>query len=451
MMSASSPRHRWPKHGRNAAVLLAAILASGCTSAAKSKGGDKVVEVDVTTPTPDEVTDYQDFTGRLDALKTVDVRPRVSGYVMDAPFKEGDIVQEGQLLFQIDPRTYKADFEVAEANLRQAEAERNFQIKKADRDRQLVKTGSIQKEEYEQSVANRDKAIATVGAMQASRDRAELYLKFTRVVAPSLRDDEGRPLSGRISRRQVDPGNLVNADQTILTTIVTEDRMYAYFDVDERTYLELVEAASPGSGGWFSTLAFPVLMRLANQDEFTTMGHVNFLDNRLNANTGTVRMRGVFDNPKRLLKSGLFVRIRLPIGIPYKTQLITDEALQSDQGRKYVFVVKTAKDSDGKDIDKVEYRAVTLGQSINGMRVIKEGLSEGDRVIITGMQRVRPGAVVRAKSQPAAKPPESSLTKLLTANQPEAGARKTDAPAPKITEMAPSRSSSGQPHSRSGR
>jgi RND family efflux transporter MFP subunit len=420
------------------AVVFVAVLAAGCQPSSRSKG-NKIAEVFVTSPITSEVTDYRDFTGRLDALKTVDVRPRVSGYVDEAPFKEGDIVHEGDVLFQIDPRTYKADLTLAEANLKQAEAERNFQVKKAERDRQLVKTGSIQREEYEQTVANRDKAIATVGSMKAARDRAELYWGFTRVTAP---------LSGRISRRLVDPGNLVNADQTILTTIVTEDPVYAYFDVDERTYLELATATESTSTSWFSKLAFPVLMRLANEEEFTQVGHVNFLDNRVSANTGTVRMRGVFDNPKGHLKSGLFVRIRLPIRIPYKTLLIPDEAVQSDQGKKFVYVVQTKKDEkgqpkkdeNGKFVWHVKYRSVSLGQSIEKLRAIKEpktdkegnvlrdkegdlveGLTADEQVIVKGMQRVRPGAEVRIETEERPVAPRSSLTELLTGKKEPGG------------------------------
>ena len=384
------------------AALSACLLAAGCRPA-PPPNRNKVIEVLVTTPITDEVTDYQDFTGRMDALMTVDIRPRVSGYVMQAPFKEGDLVEEGDLLFEIDPRTYKADLELAEANLRQAEAEAKLQDHRASRARRLIGTNSISPEDYDQITALRDKAIATVGAMKAARDRAELYLGFTRIVAP---------MSGRVSRCLVDPGNLVNADQTILTNLVAEDKMYTYFDVDERTYLELKSLTS-GSSSWFSSLNFPVLMRLAHEEDFAHKGEVNFLDNRLNGNTGTVRMRALFDNAKGILKSGLFARIRLPIGIPYKTLLIPDEALQSDQGRKYVYVVKKEKDAEGKEIDKVEYRAVKLGQAVEGLRSIKEGLKQGERVIVTGMQRVRPGVTVQAKKQDPPSPPKSSLTKML--------------------------------------
>jgi RND family efflux transporter MFP subunit len=239
---------------------------------------------------------------------------------------------------------------------------------------------------------------------------------YTRVIAPQ---------TGRISRRFVDPGNLVNADSTILTTIMSENPMYAYFDVDERTYLNLVESDAPSQNAWMAGLQFPVLMRLANEEEFKRSGIIDFIDNRVNVTTGTVRMRGVFDNPKGVLKSGLFVRIRLPIGKPYAALLIPDEALQSDQGRKYVWVVN-------KD-NVVEYRPVKLGQAIHELRVIKapdkgqeanEGLAKGDRVIVSGMQRVRPGMQVQSTFQEPPKPPDSPLGRLLAGAQ----ARQTEKP-----------------------
>jgi multidrug efflux system membrane fusion protein len=417
------------RFGLGLAALMAVLSAVGCHRASAGKM-DKTVEVIVTTPVVAEVTDYQDFTGRMDAFKTVDIRPRVSGYIQEAPFKEGDLVNKGDLLFQIDPREYQANYNLAVANVKTAKAEAALQINREDRGRELVSKGAMGPEDYEQIRALRDKAIASIDSMVAARDRAKLYLDFTRVTAP---------LSGRISRRLVDPGNLVNADQTILTTIVTEDPMYAYFDVDERTYLDLA-ATTKGPSAWFSALQFPVLMRLANENEFTTRGYVNFLDNRLNANTGTVRMRGVFDNPNRTLKSGLFVRIRLPLGIPYKTLLVPEETILSDQDRKYVYVVKKAKDDKGQEMDKVEYRLVKLGQSIQGLRAIKEGLSENERVIVSGMQRARKDAPVQVKLQPPPKAPESRLTKLLA--EAHSAAPVPQAPAPALKDIPGNRGES---------
>jgi RND family efflux transporter MFP subunit len=402
-----------------------ALLLTGCERAEPAKAA-RNPRVLVTKPITHTVMDYQDFTGRLDAVKTVDIRARVSGYVFDAPFKEGDLVKESDLLFQIDPRTYEADLKQAIANLNLAIADRNLQEKNAERARKVYASRASAPEDYETAVALEQKAMAAVGAAQAARDRAQLFVDYTRVVSP---------VTGRISRRFVDPGNLINADNTILTSIVTENPMYAYFDVDERTYLGLLEAATPGKEvsaatqaqgastpaaagkwSWFDSLHFPVMMRLANEDEFEKdkVGHVDFVDNRVVGNTGTVRMRGVFQNPNGLLKAGLFVRIRLPIGSAYPAVLIPDEAIQSDQERKYVWVVGHT--------GEVEYRSVQLGQAIRDWRVIRpavkgkegqEGLTLEDRVIVSGMQRVSKGRHVDAELQPPRTPPDVPLVRLL--------------------------------------
>jgi RND family efflux transporter MFP subunit len=415
------------------ALLLGSFIAvlAGCNHEPAPAGGSKAVEVIVTTPIWDEVTDYQDFTGRLDALDSVEVRPRASGYITFAipREKEGKEVQEGETLFLIDPQTYQADLNQAEANLKVAISDRKLQEKNIDRIAQLVTKNIATREEYDTVVAMHEKSISNVEAMTAARDRAKLYLSYTKVVAP---------IKGKLSRRMVDPGNLVTADQTMLTTIVAEDTVYAWFDVDERTYLDLLKTVPaakegsaspspelpvlppdkalpgltrPGSPGakmnpWLKGLQFPVLIRLANEDEFAHAGTINFLDNRVSSTTGTIRMRGVLPNPDHLLTPGLFARIRLPIGQSYKALLISDEAVFSDQGRKAVYVVNAE--------DKVEYRAVTLGQSIHGLRVIKDGLAEGDRVIVTGMQRVRPDSPVTVKKKDPPKPPGSPLTRLLS-------------------------------------
>jgi RND family efflux transporter MFP subunit len=417
--------------------VLVAFLSAGCSHSEPKGKGAKAVEVVATTPIIDEVTEFQDFTGRLSAEKSVDIRARVTGYVDEAPFKEGDLVKQGDLLFQIDPRSYRADLNQAKANLLLAEADRNVQEKNAERARRLITTNAISQEDHDTTIATCEKSRANVEATLAARDRSQLYLDWTRVTAP---------VSGRISRRYVDPGNLVTADVTILTSIVTEDPMYAYFDVDERTYLDLVGSAS--STAWLAKEAFHVLMSLANQNKggefvFSRSGTINFVDNQVNPNTGTIRLRGVFPNPNGSLKPGLFVRIRLRVSAPYKAILIPDEALLSDQGRKYVYVLN--------DKDEVEYRPVKIGPTKKGvrlntatekdkessaspsateeamLRVIKpaekgkegkEGLAPGERVIVSGQQQVRPKMQVQVKMQDPPKPLESPLEKALTFNPP---------------------------------
>jgi RND family efflux transporter MFP subunit len=386
------------------AALIGAVVASGCEHDSRPAAVTKAVKVVVTRPVTGTVIDYQDFTGRLEAVKTIEVRARVSGYVTEIPFKEGDRVKEGQLLFQIDPRPYQVELNQAEANLKVAHTDRQLHERNAERARKLILTQSISREEYDAATAALEKSVATIGAVEAAKEKAKLYLDYTRVVAP---------ISGRISRRYVDPGNLVNADNTILTTIVTENRMYAYFDVDERTYLELLTML-PAAGATSPGLKVPVLMRLANENEFARVGTVDFVDNRVVATTGTVRMRGVFDDPTGHLKAGLFVRIRLPIGSAYQAKLIPDEAIQADQERKYVWVV-SAK-------NEVQYRSVKIGQAVNEMRVIrppapgkegKEGLADGDRVIVSGMQRVRNGVLVEPVMQNPPPPPSVPLVQAL--------------------------------------
>jgi RND family efflux transporter MFP subunit len=417
--------------------LLFAFLAiplAGCAASAAKVPDKKPPEVMVTTPVADEVADYQDFTGRLDALKTVDIRARASGFILSAPFKEGDMVQEGELLFLIDPTTYRADYNLAEANLRLAKADENLQQKNAIRARELIKTNAMAREDYETTLAACEKSQATVAAMGATRDRAKEYLEYTKVIAP---------WTGRVSRRLVDPGNLVNADQTVLTTLVKDDQLYAYFDVDERTFLSLSGSGTPAESASAAKLQFPVLLQLANEDHFSRTGVVNFVDNRVAANTGTIRMRAIFDNPGGALRAGLFVRIRLPVGASYQALLVPSESVLSDQGRKYVYVV------GGNN--EVEYRKVSLGQEIAGLRVIRqavvkdgkavEGVVQGEKVITTGMQRVRPGALVHATVQEPPQPPGSPLGKLLNnaksaktvvpaekqhAGQPEPAATKAD-------------------------
>lgn len=395
------------------ASLVLAIFVGGCDSARPAKGG-KSPRVIVTQPITGTVIDYQDFTGRLEAMESIEIRARVSGYVTKADFKEGDLVEKGKILYQIEEKPYLVDLDQVEANHKLALAERNLMMKNADRARRMMSTKSMSPEDYDAAMAALEKSAAQVGVIDAMKEKAKIGLAYTKVRSP---------IAGRVSRRYVDPGNLILADNTILTSVVSENLMHAYFDVDERTFLELkARAAAIGrhSDAAPSVPASlpPVMMSLSNEKEFERIGDLDFEDNRVVPTTGTVRMRGVFQNPSGVLKAGMFVRVRLPIGVAYQTTLIPDEAIQSDQERKYVWVVN--------DKNEVEYRAVKLGQSIKDLRVIlpptkgkegKEGLANGDRVVVSGVQRVRAGSPVDPEDQPPPAMPDMPLLRALKTNR----------------------------------
>jgi RND family efflux transporter MFP subunit len=335
----------------------------------------------VSLPVTREVTDYEDFPGRTEAVYSIDVRARVTGYLNKVYFKEGDQVKEGATLFEIDPRPYEADFDRAAANLVQAEAH----VKRLELDfkraQNLLATGAMGREEFDKVVGDHAEAKAAVGVSKASKKLAQLNLSFTRVLAP---------ISGRISRRYIDPGNLVKADDTILTNIVSLQPMYAYFDLDERTTLRLNRLIRDGKIKWSQDEQLPVYLGCADEENcFPRQGLINFADNKVDPETGTWRVRARFTNADQALTAGLFVRIRLPIGNPYQALLISEQALGTNQGQKFAYVV-------GKG-DVVEQRTVKVGKVQNGLRVVVEGLKKGERVVVSGLQRVREGAKVVPK------------------------------------------------------
>lgn len=377
----------------------AALLGSAGCQKAPTQATTKLVNVVVSTPVQKEVTDYEDFTGRLESPENIDLRSRVTGYLVKANFVEGEDVKKGAVLFEIDPRPYRAEVDRAEAVVAQAEV--HFSRTEADyaRAQKLVGSGAISKEEFDRFASDRSEAEAAVKNAKATREIAKLNLDYTQVKSP---------ISGRVSRKYVDPGNLVKADETILTSVVSQDPMYAYFDVDERTVLKLRRLQLEGKLGTTRETGVPVLLSLADEQEFTRQGTIDFADNRVDPGTGTRRLRGVFPNTDRLLAPGMFIRVRLPIGSPHAALLIAEQALGSDQGRKFVYVVNAK--------DEVEYRAVTLGSMHEGLRVVEKGLKADDRVVMTGLQRIRPKMKVEAKLEPMPNP--AAAARLATAGGP---------------------------------
>lgn len=330
-------------------------------------------------PLMGEITDFEDFTGRTEAVRTIDIRARVTGYLAKRHFREGSEVEEGDLLFEIDPRPYQAEVARAEANLHQAEAHLRRLERDYNRSVNLAATKALSPQEFDKVVGDRDEGAAALDVAKAQLQTARLNLSFCQVSAP---------IKGRMSRGAIDPGNMVKADDTLLSTIVSQDPIYAYFDVDERTMLRLQRWAQEGKiNGDLSDVE--VTMALADEDGYPHQGKINFEDNRVDANTGTLRVRGVFRNADRLLSPGLFVRVRLPVGQAYQAVLVAEQAVGTDQGRKFVYVV----DKD----NKANYRPVKLGRAYNGQRVVIKGLSTEDRVVVNGLQRVRPGAEVVPK------------------------------------------------------
>jgi RND family efflux transporter MFP subunit len=321
--------------GIASALLPGLCLAlAGCARAPSEAPAAAPPPVTVSYPVEREVTDYADFTARTAAVDSVELRARVSGYLDKVNFKEGALVKKGDVLFEIDPRTYQAVLKHAEGNLAAAEAH----VVRLDADfaraRRLVGTGAISREDYDKVVGDRGEAVASQAALKAAVERAQLDLGFTKVTAP---------VGGRVSRYYVTVGNLVQAGDltggTLLTTIVSVDPMYAYFDVDEHTVLRVKQLIREGKAQNAEEVEIPVWLGLANEDGHPHRGSIHFIDNQVNPRTGTLRVRGVFPNKDDALSPGYFARVRVPIGVPHNTLLVTERALDTDQGQKVVYVV----------------------------------------------------------------------------------------------------------------
>ena len=374
-----------PIHLAGAALVLGCCFGlAGCARPLSEGPPAAPPPVMVSYPVEREVTDHADFTARTAAVDSVEVRAHVWGYLDKVNFKEGALVKKDAVLFELDPRPYQALLDTAKAKVRQTEAQLKFDEAEYQRYARLIGERAVARADLEKIQANRDITIANLAADKAQVVSRDLDLQYTKVTAP---------VSGRVSRYLVTVGNLVQSgDQgggTLLTTIVSVDPMYAYFDVDEHTVLRVKQLIREGKAGTPDDGEIPVWLGLANEDGFHHRGTINFIDNQVNPRTGTLRVRGVFPNKDELLSPGLFARVRVPIGVPHKALLISDRALDTDQGQKVVYVVDKA--------NRVVSRPVRLGALHDGLREITDGLKAGERVIVNGLQQVRPGITVEPK------------------------------------------------------
>jgi multidrug efflux system membrane fusion protein len=330
-----------------------------------------------------KITDWDEYTGRFQAIDTVEVRPRVSGYIDRVLFREGQAVKQGDTLVIIDPRPYQADFDRAKANLALAKSQRELAGLEAERVHKLKDSGAVSQEELDERLSAMHQQEASVAGAEAALDSAALNLSFTTVRAP---------VDGETSLAEVTRGNLVtggNNGGTLLTTIVSTDPIYVYFEGDENAYLHYQELARAGERPSSRRVANPVRVGLANEEGFPHEGHMDFVDNQLNVRTGTIRARAVLDNKQGLFTPGLFARVQLLGSSEHDAILIEDRAIGTDQTQSYVLVL-------GAD-SKVEYRPVQLGRTLQGLRIVRKGLKPGETIVVNGLLRVRPGSPVTPK------------------------------------------------------
>jgi RND family efflux transporter, MFP subunit len=362
-------------------LCILALSLNGCGRPPSAAHAFLPANVTVSKPVEKEVVNWNEFTGRTAAVNLVNVTARVSGYIVSIPFKEGDIVHKGDLLYQIDPRPNQDACDQAVGQLKQAQANQQLQDVTFERQQRLQQNNVIAKEEYDTALSNKGQAAAQVISAQAAVNAAKLNLEFTRVTAP---------IDGRVSRQLVNIGNLVQADSTQLTTIVSVDPIYAYFSMDELaalTYQRLVrDGKLPGTGDGKA----PVYLQLQDETGFPHEGTINFSDNTFDSSTGTLLIRASFPNPDGFLKPGNFVRVRVAASPRYQALLVADRAIGSDQDQSFVYVV------DAKNI--AQLRHITTGQSADGLRVVKSGLKPDDVVIINGILKVRPNNPVKPEA-----------------------------------------------------
>jgi RND family efflux transporter MFP subunit len=356
------------------------LAAGGCGNSGGGAQSAPPPQVSVAKVLERRVKDWDEFTGRLQAVETVEIRPRVSGYINKVAFTEGGQVKSGDLLFVIDPRPYQADTDRAAADLKRYKTSLDLARIELTRVQRLKDSGAVSEEELDERRSTVAQAEANSAGAAAALEAATLNLNFTRVTSP---------ITGRVSRAEVTRGNLVTGGSnggTLLTSVVSMDPMYLYFEGDEQAYLRYGQMARNGERPSSRDAGIPVRVGLANEEGFPHTGKVDFVDNQLNPQTGTIRARAVLDNKDGLYTPGMFARVQLLGSSEYSAILIEDRAVNTDQNQKYVLLLGAS--------NQVEYRRIKLGRVIDGLRIVREGLKAGDVIVVNGAQRAHPGVTV---------------------------------------------------------
>lgn len=385
------------------------LAATGCSRQGPAPQTPPPPLVTVAPPLEQEVIEHRDFTGRTEAIDSVLVRARVTGYLDKVLFKEGTEVAAGELLYEIDPRPYQAVLHQAEGNVAGTEAKLAQLQADLERARKLLADGVVSQEGFDRTTSELAATSGTLLALRAAVERARLDLEFTHIRAP---------ISGLTGRNELDPGNLVKADDSVLTSIVSIDPIHASFDVDERSVLLYRERVREKKVQSAREAEVGVLLGLANEEGYPHRGVIDFVDSQLDPTSGTIRARAVFPNPERLISPGFFVRIRVPFDKPHPALWVDEHALGADQRGWYLLVV------DGTGT--VQHRPVEIGERRGGRVVIEQGLAAGERVVVNGLQRARPGAKVEAReaeapvpAKPAQEKPPENLEALRMLAEPE--------------------------------
>ncbi len=350
------------------AMVVMATVITACGNSQAEAPPPPPPEVDAAQVVTKSVRQWDEFTGRIAAIGAVDIRPRVSGYIDRIAFKEGDMVKAGDLLFVIDPRPYRATYDSAVAQLERARASAQLAEAQYKRAESLVKTDAISIDTYDTRNAALGQTSADVHAAEAARATAKLNLDFTEVRSP---------IAGRVSRALLTLGNLVQADQTVLTSVVSQDPVYVYFQPDEQSFLRYRELARNGERASSDN---PVRVGLASENGFPHSGAMNFVNNQVDAATGTINVRATVPNPDGVFVPGLYARVQLEGRAEYVAMLIDGKAIMTDQDRKYVYVLGTE--------DKAKRKDIVLGSVHDGLRVVQSGLDANDKVIVAGLQKI---------------------------------------------------------------